>query len=305
MKSIQNEIEEQKILFETNKILAKVEYFDDRFYKLEQKLDYKIPDSFNPNHVHFRDDGIDLYLPSVTTILNVEPKPYLSKWRGDVGNREADLRMLEAQERGSYIHYLCSKLTEGKTIIYQNIKQNFPTTEAIQNEGEIGKDVFVCHSQDIMVQVARFDRLLDILKPKILDVERNVYYIQDIFYAGTVDYIMEIETGDYQISTKKSEHIEGGIYVCDLKTGNSCDKNYFLQTIAYTKALNMDIKGNIIIHTNSDNKTGIEGVKLFVETDLESYWKQFKIYYKTFQFINKEIKPKLFEIPYLLRRKEI
>lgn len=299
-KKTMEEVKNQKILFENP--IYRVDYFDDRFYKLEVNKDFKIPDTFNPNHVHFREDGIDLYLPSVTTILNVEPKPFLSKWRGDIGNREADLRMIEAQTKGSIIHDLCSKLMQGKTIIYRNDKTNFPAYESI--EGEINKDVFLCFSQDIMIQVARFNRLIDILNPKIIEIEKTVYYINDMFYAGTIDYIMELEGGDYQISTKKGEHIEAGKYVVDLKTGNSCDDNYFIQTVAYTKCLPFEIKGNIIIHTNSDNKTGIEGIKLFVKEGLESYWEQFKNYYKTFQYLNKNIKPKLYEIPYLLQRKD-
>lgn len=305
-KSIEKEIIQQKEIFEeSKKPLETVEWWDDRFYKLEVKKDFKIPDSFNPNHVHYFEDGIELFLPSVTTILNVEPKPFLATWRGDIGNYEADRKMREAQDRGSQVHNLCEKLAQGKTIIFRNEKTNFPPIESI--EGEINKDIFLCYSQEIMMQIARFNRLLDILKPKIIESEKNVYNIKDsLFYSGTIDYIWELEGGDYQISTKKGEHIEAGKYVVDLKTGKSCDKNYFLQTVAYTKALdNIEIKGNIIIHTNSENKTGIEGVKLFTETDLESYWEQFKNYYKTFQYINKDIKPKLYDIPYILQRKEI
>lgn len=298
-------VKEQKVLFE-NPIYS-VEYFDDRFYKLQTNKDFQIPNTFNPNHVHFHEDGKDLYLPSVTTILGVQPMGFLAKWRGDIGNREADQRLLEGQIKGSIIHDLCYKLITGKTIIWRNDKTNFPTYEAIEEMGKLNEEVFLCFSQDIMIQIARFNRLLDILNPKVIEIEKTVYYLNEMFYAGTIDYIWELESGDYQISTKKGEHIEAGRYVVDLKTGNNCDDKYFLQTIAYTKCLNEEIKGNIIIHTNSDNKTGIEGIKLFIKEtkDFEPYWNQFKNYYSTFQFINKDIKPKLYEIPYLLKRKDI
>jgi hypothetical protein len=284
--------------------LERVEWYDDRFYKLYIDEDFEIPETFNKNHVHLSKDERAIYFPSVTTVLGVEPKPFLNKWRGDIGNREADLRLKEAQDRGSLIHDLCARLIMGKTIIFRNEKTNFPTIDMIQGEGEIGEDVFLCYGQEVMAQITRFNRLLDILKPKIIDIEKTVYSLNEIFYAGTIDYIWELEEGDYQISTKKGEHIEAGRYIVDLKTGNSCSKDYLIQTVAYTKAYSENIKGNIIIHTNSDNKTGIEGIKLFIETDLELYWEQFKNYYRTFQFINKDIKPKLYEIPYLLKRKD-
>lgn len=281
----------------------RVEWFDERFYKLYIDDDFEIPETFNKNHIHITDTEKAIYFPSVTTILGVQPMPFLAKWRGDIGNREADMRIREAQDRGSFIHDLCAKLAMGKTIIYRNDKLDFPTYENINGMGEIGKDIFLCYSQEVMAQVVRFNRLLEILNPKIIDIEKTIINLTDMFYAGTIDYIMDLEEGDYQITSKKTEHIEAGRYIVDLKTGNQCDKHHLIQTSAYSRAYG-EVKGNIIIHTNSDNKTGIQGVKLFVETDLEPYFEQFKNYYRTFQFLNKDIKPKMYEIPYILKRKE-
>ena len=43
---------------------------------------------------HYEVDG-KLY-PSVTTILSIIRKPYLERWRGEIGNDDADFIMEEA-----------------------------------------------------------------------------------------------------------------------------------------------------------------------------------------------------------------
>ena len=58
-------------------------------------------------------DGSEIYLPSVTTILGAVSKgDFLEKWRGDIGNREADLRMNEAGDRGSRVHHACFNVVQ-------------------------------------------------------------------------------------------------------------------------------------------------------------------------------------------------
>ena len=45
------------------------------------------------------------YYPSVTTILSIIDKPELRKWVGELGSREANFQMHEAQDKGKRIHH--------------------------------------------------------------------------------------------------------------------------------------------------------------------------------------------------------
>ena len=56
----------------------------------------------------------------MTTILSSSPKEWLGRWRGQVGNWEADRIMNEALDKGSKIHSAFANLIEGAIILYSN-----------------------------------------------------------------------------------------------------------------------------------------------------------------------------------------
>lgn len=60
---------------------------------------------------HYEVDG-KLY-PSVTTILSIIRKPYLERWRGEIGNDDADFIMEEAGELGSEVHNIAEAISRG------------------------------------------------------------------------------------------------------------------------------------------------------------------------------------------------
>ena len=294
---------------EEKKMLTRVEYFDDRFYKMTIPNDDRELYKHVPlNLVNDRMSEVDIYLPSVTTIINnAKPNSFLATWRGDVGNREADRRIAEALEKGSIIHDCCEKLCKGWDIVYQSLYHRNPTDEQIaKREKEKGGHVYVTHDQGIQIQVARFEKLLNVLNPEIIDIERNVYYAKELMYAGTVDYVMKLEGGEYQITSAKTEKIKPGYYVVDLKTGKTADDSYFSQLAPYVKAYsneNPDIKltGAILVHLNSSNKTGIEGIKVTVKEnkDLAPYFEKFTNYYNVF-VSDVPKSPAIFDIPTII-----
>lgn len=49
-------------------------------------------------------------MPSVTTVLGVIRRPYLERWRGELGNVEADRRLNEAGTLGANIHDICQAI---------------------------------------------------------------------------------------------------------------------------------------------------------------------------------------------------
>lgn len=52
----------------------------------------------------------DKLLPSVTTVLGVIRRPYLERWRGELGNVEADRVLNEAGTLGTNIHDICQAI---------------------------------------------------------------------------------------------------------------------------------------------------------------------------------------------------
>src|SRR5258708_32917529 len=64
-----------------------VEFFNSHYYKVTTPA------------------GLIRYIPSVTTKLRIVDKPFLRRWRGDLGNSEADLRLYDAGGRGKCIHW--------------------------------------------------------------------------------------------------------------------------------------------------------------------------------------------------------
>lgn len=284
-----------------------VEYFNDRFYKATLTPDTdvtKIKETF-PNIVYEYEDRIDVYLPSVTTILgNTENNSFLAKWRGEVGNERADQIMNEALDKGSRIHNAIDLLLQGNIIVYNNPKApQYTKIEIDQIEFINDCKVFEIIRQDEMIQIARIKRLIDLTNPKIIASELTVYNF-DLCYAGTIDSIWEFET-DIAITLGRNKlEISAGKYIIDYKTGrNFNEQSYSRQISAYANSNLGDLKGGILIHLNANIKTGIEGLKCYVQSleDLQPYFDSFNRLNAEFQFENRNIKPDLFEFDTLIK----
>jgi len=286
----------------------KVEWFDDRFYKLFLPLNIdpsfikNIPDNFR----YYNGESLEVFLPSVSTIKsNSEPRPYLERWRGDVGNDRADQISQQALDKGSNIHNAIDLVVNGTDIIYQNLKtKNFSDKEIKAYQKKRRRPVLVIHKQEEMIQIARYQRLVNILQPKILFSEQPVHCLEEC-YAGTLDQVWELPAGKYQINSDR-KHIEfrSGLYIVDFKTGRGYDEaSTFIQLSAYLNAhhLKEKITGAIGIHLNSDTKSGVEGVKVYMryKEDLENYFEQFLVYKKVFFFSN-PVFPKQYEFPNII-----
>ncbi len=290
----------------------KVEWFDDRFYKMYLPVNVdpsfieNIPSSFIDTSGALGTGEIEVYLPSVSTIKsNSEPRPYLERWRGDVGNERADRISEVALDKGSSIHNAIDLLVNGADVIYQNLKtKNISDKEIKQYQKKRRRPILVIHKQEEMVQVARFQRLINVLNPKILEAEQSVFNLQEC-YAGTLDQVWDLPGGTYEInSSRKKTKFAQGIYIVDFKTGKGYDEqSTYIQLSAYLQAHHMKEKivGAIGIHLNNNNKSGLDGVKLYHKTkeELETYFEQFKTYKKIFFFRN-PVFPKKFEIPLII-----
>lgn len=273
-----------------------IEWFDNHFYKIKYQLDGAA-------------DVVE-YLPSVTTKLNIIAKPFLAQWRGDIGNREADMRVFESSERGVRIHHAWYTLTTGGVVLYQPFQHPNYTLEEIEQikEANLG-NVAIVKFQDEMYDVYKLSKWLKVVKPTILHSEKIVYSVNNRD-AGTVDNIFGIEEGDYEINGKKPIHIPKGIYVVDLKSGKVVDDNAFMQTAVYAACAEEmglgEINGTLILHTGSSMKTGIEGLATLYRSkeEMGKDYQDYRLAAALWERKNADMKPKVFEFPSLLTLKE-
>lgn len=269
-----------------------VEWFDDRYYKI---IDGKLTD----------------YYPSVTTKLGIVAKPFLAKWRGEIGNREADMRLFEAQERGTRIHAAWETLTLGGLVVFNPPKKPLFIPEQIEEyKKQFNGLVEVIKYQDEQLQISKLKKFLEIVQPKIQSSELTVYSTSNR-EAGTVDNVMDIKAGEYLVNGRTPLRIPGpgGRYIVDLKTGSTIDDNAFMQTAAYARCYEEmglgTISGTLILHTGSSIKTGIAGLGVHLRTinEVNEDYKDFRHVSAMWERKHKDDKPETFEIPALITMK--
>lgn len=262
-----------------------VQYFDDHFYKVGEN-----------------------YIASVTTKLSVESKPFLARWRGDVGNREADMRMHDASQRGKRIHYAWWVYITGGTVVYnpwENPTYSEEDIKKLKSEGIL----FVLNSQDEMLQLWKLQRFFELVNPQIRHAELIVYSVEkDI--AGTLDNAFLIEKGKYDVSGKNQLVIpKTGVYIADLKTGNSFEESMWNQIAPYSKCYEEmgygKTEGGLILHTGAKSKSGISGLSVPLRT-AEELDHDFIIYQKIadiWKERNPGYGPDIFSFPSLIKKR--
>lgn len=262
---------------------------------------------FDEHHYKITSDEKTHYLPSVTTKLGIVNKPGLSRWRGDIGNREADLRMYDAGQRGKRLHWAREVLLTGGAVVYDPWQTPIYSDQGILDLKEkYSGNVSILRTQDEMVQIVKLHRQLGILKPKVLGVEVKVYDLE-FRDAGTIDGIYEIEGGVYMINGATPLKLEPGIYIEDFKTGNFLDDNVWLQLAPYARMWeNMTrkhIQGTLITHTGAKTKKGIAGLATLYrdrETLLKKDYLDYRHAAALWERDHADDQPEQFEFPSIL-----
>lgn len=249
------------------------------------------------------------WVPSVTTKLGIIDKPFLAKWRGDIGNREADTRLFESQQRGTRIHYAWSIYCLGGAVIYNPWNHPNYTEKEIGDLKSQNKLYCVLNYQDEMYALIKLQKCVEIIKPKMLFSERTVYSLSNND-AGTVDNIWEIKEGKYPVNGKTPLFIPGGRYVVDLKNGNQVSDEAYYQTAAYLKCCeemgDPAYAGTLILHTSSKNRNGIEGFgcQLSLKEEVENHYKTYRLAASLWERKNPDFAPNVFSFPSLIKLKE-
>lgn len=267
-------------------------------------------DWFDAHWYRITKNGQDNYIASVTTKLSVERISPLEKWRGEIGNREADLKMYEAQNRGKRIHYAMEVFLKGGVILYNPWSRPTYTEEDIKKmNAEANGMVVVLREQDEMLDVWKLQQFFEIVNPKILHSEKIVYSIEkDI--AGTLDIAMEIEKGSYPVNGSKPLVIPKTMtVVADLKTGKVVEDKVWRQLAPYCYAYEeMGLGkplGAMVLHTGATTRGGIAGlsVKFATKEELPPYLDDYFHLAAIWKRNNENAGPKIFSFPTKIQRK--
>lgn len=266
-------------------------WFDDHWYKVKK-------------------DGVDHYIASVTTKLDVEAKPFLGRWRGDIGNREADLRVYESGMRGKRIHHALQTYLLGGIVLYNPWESPIYTDAQIEDMRQSVNGVLVVlKDQGEMLDVWKLERFFEIVNPKVVETEKIVYSI-DHDIAGTLDIAMIIEAGTYAVNGAKSLVIpETGRYVADLKTGKVVDESVFRQLAPYCFAYeDMGLGrpvGALILHTGATTRGGIPGfaTKVCMREDLKPWLDDYHHLAAIWKRNNPTAGPTVFSFPSKIQRR--
>ena len=231
-------------------------WFDDRFYKVR--------------YINEMKQEVEEYFPSVTTKLGALDEPFLRRWYGQVGLEEALRVLRESADRGSRIHWAWQFYCNGGAIIYN------PDSSAPYQPGEIQAirdkydgNIFTLRTQDEMFQMAKLMEWEKLVAPRENRTEQIVYDI-DEKDAGTLDNLMLIDEGEYEIAGAKPLKLEAGWYVVDLKTGNNISSKAPMQVARYAAIVEkmyakeehpIKVVGGLIIHTSASTRKGIEGLQ--------------------------------------------
>lgn len=268
-----------------------VSYFSEHWYKIELLIDGIL-------QTH--------WMSSVTTKLGIIDKPFLRKWVGEIGLREADMRLFEAGQRGTRIHHAFNVMIHGGPVIYQPWQKPNYTPAEIEDVKAKNALWVVVQYQDEMLALVRLKKWFDVVKPTIIMAEKTVYSLEHKD-AGTLDIALKIKGGKYAVNGAKPLDIPAGAYICDLKTGNVVSDEADLQTAAYLKCAEEmglgQFDGTMILHTGSKNKGGIEGLATHLRTfpDVENDYAQYRIAAKMWEWKHKDDQPRNYEFPSLIQ----
>lgn len=147
---------------------------------------------------HYEVDG-KLY-PSVTTVLSVIRKPFLERWRGDIGNEAADYIMHEAGDLGSEVHDIAEAINRGEpwaaatyeTHLMAEAYEKWFTAnvkEVVYVEHTIVNTVYGYAGRLDLCAVIRGDRL-----PSLLDIKTGGLYPDAFLQLAAYQKALPIKT---------------------------------------------------------------------------------------------------------------
>lgn len=302
-----------------------VQWFDDHFYKIKYTQG-QCPTCKKPRPVYYlkldvtcqcSPDGSGVltsavemelteFFPSVTTKLNALAKPFLTMWYGDLGTREAQLRKMEAAQRGTQTHHAWQMFTQNGLVVFNDERRPVYTYAQLQEfDQQYDGRIAVLRTQEQMYDMTKLQRFYAEIKPKEMLAEHTLFSLSGRD-AGTCDNVFSIDAGMYKIAGRDILELPKGRYIFDLKTGKQIGSDARMQVSRYAKMHEEmglgPIAGALIGHTQAQTRTGIEGfTTIYIpRNEIESYNDD---YQHVAHMWNREfgsMKPTVFELPTLI-----
>ena len=193
----------------------------------------------------------DLY-PSVTTALSIIRKPYLERWRGNLGNTEADYVLHEAGDLGTDVHKACEAINMGMTLSEAFCYVSTP--EAMEM---------------VSAYMEWFAKNIDTIL-----LSEEIVYNTTYRYAGRLDLLATI-SGDNSPS------------IIDVKTGSSFTDTP-LQLAAYQKPLEQrgyTIGRRLVVHLSKKDPGKLRVVE-YAARDAERDFRTFLYALELYRYFN-------------------
>lgn len=163
------------------------------------------------------------YQPSVTYILGCAyPAEFgLIEWRGDVGNKRAEEILSETSDDGKFVHSCIEELLKGNSITSDSIRSDRSPKRSLK----------------ILRCLKSFLDWFEKYKPKTIKTE-SIVWSDEHGFAGTMDYLCEIDGKTYLIDWKTSKSIRDShkVQVCAYGLAEKTDYVAILQLGNTTKA---------------------------------------------------------------------
>ena len=162
-------------------------------------------------------DNPSLWVPSVTTVLNVAAKPGLDEWKAKLGQYHKILSSALAF-RGTVVHHFCERLIYGDTVSENDITEFILANqdERWKMEYTVGRLNYSCRQM-----LRGFVKFWIEKEPEAVAVEYPLYH-PTVGYAGRADMILAMVD-------KKGVKIR---VMMDIKTGSE-NPHFTLQNSAY------------------------------------------------------------------------
>lgn len=192
-------------------------------------------------------DYDDLWLPSVSTVLDVREKPAaLRKYQDRTSQEEQDQKTFYTQNRGTLIHYeLLSQLVDEEfwSDDEQSSEECLRGTSTHDGTGLTGGyETWERFQNDLDWAEGAWDliqRIYGIHPENTLGVELFVKNT-DVGYAGQFD-MLYVDSGD--------------VVLADIKTSKRVYDKHLLQCVAYKHAVDITVDRMEVIRMNPDGRT--------------------------------------------------
>jgi hypothetical protein len=269
-----------------------VDWFDDHFYEIGFA------------------DGTSQTLVSYSTVANIVSNPFFSRWRGKLGNEEADRILHETGDAGSRVHHAWYVYVNKGAVMYRAPwNKHQPISPELVSEVKEKYPLWCeLHTQEEQIQLHRLKRWMQQVQPITVASEMTVYS-PSAGVAGTLDTLFDVTAGLYGINGREPLMLKKGLTLVDIKTGSSTQADDVqVQLGVYAKLLEEShpefgkVVQGLMIKTQAQTRTGIEGLSttLYNREQLDQGWEIFQPMHKLWTWKHELAIPKRLKFPAII-----